>query len=77
MVAPDADGDGNEDNVVKLLRQEMIACGGRILGWNFPEKESGLGGTIEMEVVIFFTAGWDCADRAIVASGGPKLKCVG
>lgn len=76
-VAPDAHGDGNGENVVKLLQQEMIGCGGRLLGWNFPDKESGLGGTIEMEVVIFFTAGWDCADRAIAASGGPILKCVG
>lgn len=63
--------------MVKILRQEMIACAGRIIGWNFPDKESGLGGTIEMEVVIFFTGGWDCADRAILATGGPNLKCVG
>lgn len=54
----------------------MIACAGRILAWNFPDKESGLGGTIEMEVVIFFTGGWICADKAIFASGGPELKCV-
>lgn len=76
-VTPDADGDGNGDNVVKILRQEMIACAGRILAWNFPDKESGLGGTIEMEVVVFFTGGYDCVDRAIFASGGAKLKCVG
>ena len=76
---PDPGGDGytNGENVVKLLREQITACLGKVLKWHFPDRESGLGGTIEMEVFLWITPLASCTDTAILKSGGPKLKCVG
>lgn len=62
--------------MVKLLREQMTGCLGKILKWHFPDEESGLGGTIETEVLMWVAAGSYCTE-AILKSGGPKIKCDG
>lgn len=58
-----------------LPANEMIKCLGLIDVRHFPDKKSGLVGIIWIEVNIWFRPGLVCADDAIAAVGGPKIKC--
>lgn len=53
----------------------MVPCLGRLVWYYFPDKNSGFGGIIMFEMMIFISQGWGCGSTAIAKSGGPHIKC--
>lgn len=64
-----------DDQIETNMRTELKRlCGGGTTGWNYgPPSDDGMGAHMRFLTSLFIHH--DCVEKAIIASGGPPIKC--